>query len=60
MARAQAACRANKHINIEAFKDATSRRDYFFNAEMYPDDMVDDTQVISLSYVSIHHLNSIR
>jgi hypothetical protein len=53
MARAQAALRANKEVNIAEYKDATSRRDKFFSCEMYPDDLAEDTAVINIAYVSI-------
>jgi hypothetical protein len=56
-ARATAALRANKGVNIELYKDATSRRDNFFSSQMYCDDLNEDILTITKAYVSIIKIN---
>jgi hypothetical protein len=52
-ARATAALRANKGVNIELYKDSTSRRAEFFSVQMYCDDLNEDILTITKNYVSI-------
>jgi hypothetical protein len=52
-ARATAALRANKGVNMELYKDSTSRRADFFSSQMYCDDLNEDILTITKNYVSI-------